>query len=291
MLSWVLCAVLLAVTVLLGVKLYLLKKNITEICAQFNERLSIDTNTPVTVSSGDKSIRYLASEINRELRILRRQRRQYLEGDKRQKEAVTNISHDLRTPLTAISGYLELLEREESSDAVRRYLAFIKNRTELMKQLTEELFSYTFILASEELNFEPVDIRAVLEESVLAFFGAFVKSGIEPRIQLPDAKVIKNLDKSAVSRVFSNILSNVLKYSDGDLYVKLTRDGEIEFANMASSLDEVSVGKLFDRFFTVETAHNSTGLGLSISKTLVEQLGGSVTAVYDDGRLRILIKF
>lgn len=291
MLSWFLCAVLLAAAVMLGVKLFLLKKNINEICAQFNERLFTDTNTPVTVSSGDKSICHLASEINRELRILRRQRRQYLEGDKRQKEAVTNISHDLRTPLTAINGYLELLEREESSDSVKRYLACIKNRTEVMKQLTEELFSYTFVLASGELNVEPVDIRAVLEESALAFFGAFAERGIEPQIRLPDSKVIKNLDKSAVSRVFGNILGNVLKYSDGDLYVELTRGGEIEFSNTASALDEVSVGKLFDRFFTVETARNSTGLGLSISKALVERMGGSIEAVYDGGRLRILIKF
>ena len=91
--------------------------------------------------------------------------------------------------------------------------------------------------------------------------------------------------------MFSNILNNALKYSDGDLSITLRDNGEIIFSNTAFALNEVQVGKLFDRFFTVEAARNSNGLGLAISKTLVEQMGGTIQAKLEDGRLYIFIRF
>lgn len=92
-----------------------------------------------------------------------------------------------------------------------------------------------------------------------------------------------------MTRVLGNIISNAIKYSDGDLNVSLSEDGEIIFSNMAYGLDEVQVGRLFDRFYTVETARKSTGLGLAISKTLIEQMNGTITADYENGRLNIHI--
>lgn len=291
MLPWILCALFASASVFLTAKLFYIKKSINQICILFGERLSTDTNTLITVSSGDKDIRFLAESINKELRVLRRQQIQYLKGDKELKEAVANISHDLRTPLTAISGYLELLETEHKSEAAQRYISFIRNRTEALKQLTEELFRYTVVLSAEKPKLENTDIRAVLEESILSFWGVLVERGIAPTISLPDVPVVKQLDKSALSRVFGNIINNVLKYSDGDLCVELEKNGKIIFSNMASGLDGVQVGKLFNRFFTVETAHNSTGLGLSISKALVEQMEGTIRAEYENDRLSIVIEF
>lgn len=97
--------------------------------------------------------------------------------------------------------------------------------------------------------------------------------------------------KASLSRVFGNVLSNVLKYNDGDLNISLHSDGVIEFTNTAANLSEVQVGKLFDRFFSVESARNSIGLGLAIAKTLVEQMNGRISAQYNDGRLTIRIFF
>ena len=109
--------------------------------------------------------------------------------------------------------------------------------------------------------------------------------------QLSDNCVEKQLNREALARVFSNILNNALKYSDGDLEITLREDGAIVFSNTASGLNEIQVGKLFDRFFTVEAARNSGGLGLAISKTLVEQMGGSISAKLIDHVLSIQIKF
>lgn len=288
-LPWFIIAVLLAVIIALGVKIYLLKKSINEIEMLFDECLSADTNMLVTVSSRDKNIRSLAGKINVQLRELRRQRHRFQQGDTELKNAVTNISHDLRTPLTAICGYLDLLEKTEKSAEAERYLKIIGERCEVLKNLTDELFRYSVIMSAKEDTPEEIVLNSLLEESLAGFYAVLVGRGITPEIVMPDKPVIGTAGRESLLRVFSNILGNVVKYSDGDLRVELTEQGRIIFENSAQNLDEIKVGRLFDRFYTVESASNSTGLGLAIAKTLVEQMHGEISAEYADGRLRIII--
>lgn len=287
----IIIGILLLIIFALLAKVYFLRKSAQEIRDAFRDRLTADTNTLIDISTRDPYMRKLAADINVQLRLLRQQRHKYLSGDRELKEAVTNISHDLRTPLTAICGYLDLLEREEKGENTARYLSLIGNRVDAMKQLTEELFRYSVILSTEEMTLETVHINGVLEESIAAFYGALTNRGIQPEIRITESRIERQLNREALGRVFSNILNNALKYSDGDLSITLRDDGEIIFSNTASALDEVQVGKLFDRFFTVETARNSNGLGLAISKTLVEQMGGTIQAKLQDSRLYICICF
>lgn len=135
----IIIGILLLIIFVLGAKVHFLRKSAQEITEGFRDRLTADTNMLIDISSRDAYMRKLASEINVQLRMLRKERRRYQQGDLELKEAVTNISHDLRTPLTAISGYLDLLEREEKSENVERYLTQIHNRTEALNNLTEEL--------------------------------------------------------------------------------------------------------------------------------------------------------
>lgn len=272
-------------------KIYLMHKAALEIGEAFEEKLASDTNTLIDISSRDPYLFHLAASINTQLRILRSQRHQYQNGDRELKEAVTNISHDLRTPLTAICGYLDLLKKEPLTGNAVRYLSLIENRTEAMKQLTEELFRYSVILSTQELDMETVCLNGVLEESIASFYAALTSRGIRPQIHMSGKRIEKQLNREALSRVFSNILSNALKYSDGDLEITLHDDGEIVFSNTASGLNEIQVGKLFDRFFTVEAARNSGGLGLAIAKTLVEQMGGTISAEFENSKLSIHIRF
>ena len=291
MLPWIISAGFFLTAAGLLIKIRMMQKSADEIRKIFGECLLEDTNMQITVSSGDRHIRRLAADINRELKLLRAQRRRYQQGDRELKEAVTNISHDLRTPLTAINGYLELLEEEEKSEAAKRYLSCIKNRTEAMKGLTEELFCYTIVRAEEPKKKEETDISGVLEESLLSFYGAMVSKGIVPEIQVPDKKIIRNVNKASLVRVFGNITSNMIKYSEGEMKVKLLENGEMHFSNKAPKLQAVQVEKLFDRFFTVEDARISTGLGLSIAKTLTEEMGGSIRAEYREETLTIFLIF
>ena len=283
--------ILILIIFVLLAKVYFLRKSAQELAEAFCDRLAADTNTLIDISTRDPYMRKLAADINVQLRLLRQQRHKYLTGDRELKEAVTNISHDLRTPLTAICGYLDLLDNEDKSENTSRYLSLIGNRVEAMKQLTEELFRYSVILSTGELVLEPVCVNGVLEESIAAFYGVLTNRGIQPEIHITENRIDRQLNREALGRVFSNILNNALKYSDGDLEIFLHDDGELIFSNTASRLNEVQVGKLFDRFFTVEAARNSNGLGLAISKTLVEQMGGSISAELVNKKLIIHIRF
>lgn len=292
MLPWLLCGILALAVVILLVRLWLLRRSLDEITGQLGERLSQDTNSPIFLSTRDAHARRLAAELNLQLKELRQARQKFQQGDMELKNAITNISHDLRTPLTAIQGYLDLLEREEAlSPNTRRYLDSIHNRMEAMTRLTEELFRYSLAADLPELKLEPVDLRRCLEESLVSFYAAMVQRGITPEISMPEGPVVRSLDPSAVSRIFGNIISNALKYSDGDFSAALDSGGTVVFSNSAHGLDPVSAGKLFDRFYTVETGRGSTGLGLSIARLLTERLGGSIQAGWADDRLDITVAF
>lgn len=286
-----LCIALLMVIVLCLIKILLMRKSAKEISEEFSEKLKNDTNTLIAISTNDKVMKTLAYNLNTQLKKLREQRHRFVQGDVELKNAVTNISHDLRTPLTAISGYLDLLDNVEKSEAAERYIEVIKNRTEVLKQLTEELFRYSIITSPEYDNsVELVVVNGVLEESILGFYAALQERKIIPNISMTENKVIRKVNRAALSRIFSNLINNAIKYSDGDLNITLTDVGKITFSNTASGLSEVDVKRLFDRFYTVENARKSTGLGLSISRILIEQMKGTISAQYENEKLSICIQ-
>ena len=289
-LLFIIIGILLLMIFVLLAKVYFLRKSAQEIADAFRDRLTADTNTLIDISTRDPYMRKLAADINVQLRLLRKERHRYQQGDQELKEAVTNISHDLRTPLTAINGYLDLLEREEKSEKVQRYLSQIQNRTEVLKNLTEELFRYSVVTSSQELKPERMDVVRALEESLLSFYAVMQEKGIQPEIDLSGEPVFRELDAGAVNRIFSNIISNALKYCDGDLSVAMNTDGSITFTNTAHNLNAVAVGRLFDRFYTVEASRSSTGLGLSIARQLTERMGGTIEADYRNSKLTIMLR-
>lgn len=291
LLPWILVALLGVLLLILAGKVYTLRKSARQLREGMARQLERETNTLLSVSSGDREMRALADALNGQLAQLRAERQRCQHGDLELKEAITNISHDLRTPLTAIVGYLALLEGEEKSEAVERYLSQISNRTQVLHQLSEELFAYALLTAPQPLHPQRVDLRGLVEEALLSYCGAMEQRGMEPTIQLPAGRVERNLDPTAAGRVLSNIISNALKYSAGDFAVTMTPDGVITFANSAPDLNPVLVQRLFDRFFTVETARHSTGLGLSIAKLLTQQMEGTLEAKYQEGQLVITLSF
>lgn len=287
----ILClATAIAVIVLMTVKIYLLKKSAREIADKFADRLQTDTNTLIDISSRDKDMRSLADSINKQLRILRKEHLLYHQGNTELKNAITNISHDIRTPLTAIYGYLNMMQKTDDPEKQAKYISIMKERSELMKQLTEELFRYSVILSDDSLTeTERVNVGQVLEDSIMGYYGALEQNGIVPNVTLTEHKIIRELNKAYLSRIFSNLLNNAVKYSNGDLDITMNDTGEITFSNTAKELSAVEVEQLFDRFYTVEVGRNSTGLGLSIARTLVERMGGSITADFKNDKLSIRI--
>ncbi len=279
-------------TLILLLRLLSLRHALREVADELDEKLAADTNTLISISSGDCAVRALAARINAQLQALRRERLRLQNGDAALKNAVANVSHDLRTPLTAICGYLDLLSQEYASPQAARYLAVVRERADAMRALTQELFQYSVLSsAAEEMKRAPVCLNDILEQSLAGLYAELSAREIAPVIHFPEKPVVRMLDADALRRIFDNILSNAAKYSGGDLDVALAVDGTVEFANSAPGLTRVQAERLFDRFYTVQTGSSATGLGLSIARTLTEKTGGTISAQYQAGRLCIRVCF
>lgn len=281
------------INLILLAKIVVLRTSIRNLRLDYEERAKIKSNTLLRVYSRDVEMRKLTITLNKTLEKLRESFQQYEQGNMEIQTAITNITHDLRTPLTSISGYLELSEELEKSDDLKRYLDIIKERTDTMKNLTEELFDYSLNTVGETTEEKSeVFINRVLEDCVMNFYPSFMDREIEPVLDITEKRIVRTLYPSYVERIITNLLSNALKYSDGDLEITLSENGKLTFANSAKALSNVEVNKLFNRFFTVENArNNSTGLGLSIVKIFAQRMDCKLDAKYDDGKLVIEIDF
>ena len=283
--------ILFLICIFLAVKLYVIKQSIKEIEKSFSKILRTDTNNIIAISSSDKDIKNLTINLNNNLSELRGQKLQYKNGNQELKKIITNISHDLRTPLTAIKGYVDLIEQEKLSNNQKKYLKVIQKKSNELTELTGQLFEYTKLMDIDvKIKKEECCINEILEETLVSYYSIFKEQDIIPNISICSRKVYKIVNKISIIRVFENILSNVIKYSNGDLKVEMQENGTITFSNKATSLDETTVQKIFDRYFSVENAKESTGIGLSIAKQLVELNNGSIKAEYVNGYLIIEIK-
>lgn len=283
-------SILLLICIILTLKIYSIKKSIKEIQKSIENILNTDTNNLILIS--DASVKKLAIFLNKELKEMRKQKLQYEYGNQELKRNITNVSHDLRTPLTAIKGYIELLKEESLTQNGRKYISVINRKTEELTELTEQLFDFAKILDTDMvLTKEKCYLNELLEEVLASYYPIFKEKDIVPEVLICKEKVEKVVNKASMIRVFENIFSNVVKYSNGNFKVELKNDGEIIFSNKATSLDATTVQKIFDRYFSVENAKESTGIGLSIAKQLVELNGGNISADYVKGILVIEVRF
>lgn len=288
---FIISIILFVICMTLIIKIYLNNKDIKKIGENLEEILTNDTNNLITVSTSNKQIKKVAGKLNTELKKLRKVKIQYENGSEELKRTITNISHDMRTPLTAISGYIELMENNIEAEEVnnskskiirreenkQKYLKIIKRKTSELIELTEQLFKFSTTMDTLwKIDKENCCINEILEEILAEYYSIFKKKNIVPEINICNEMIYKNLNKNSLIRIFENILSNMIKYSDGNFKIKLERSGKIIFSNKAKKLDTTTVQKIFDRYFTVENANNVTGVGLSIAKQLVEINEGNI---------------
>lgn len=303
---FIISIILFVICMILIIKIYLNNKDIKKIGENLEEILTNDTNNLITVSTSNKQIKKVAGKLNTELKKLRKVKIQYENGSEELKRTITNISHDMRTPLTAISGYIELMENnieaEEANNSKskimrreenkQKYLKIIKRKTSELIELTEQLFKFSTTMDTLwKIDKENCCINEILEEILAEYYSIFKKKNIIPEINICNEMIYKNLNKNSLIRIFENILSNMIKYSDGNFKIKVERSGKIIFSNKAKKLDTTTVQKIFDRYFTVENANNVTGVGLSIAKQLVEINEGNIIAKYMDKNLVIEVQF
>ena len=263
-------------------------KNITRELEEITEK---DTNLLLSTSSGDKSIKILVDSLNKELKKLLSLKREYSKGIFDVKKSAENIAHDIRTPLTAIKGYVDLLEEEELSEEGRKYLDIIRGRTQYLKSLTDELFLSLSMKSRGVLNLSNIDAKSILEEALVSYYNEFKKKGMSPSLMTPNEKVIIKADSKALYRAYSNIISNALKYGEGEFKVEMDEKGNTIFSNLAPNMDSVEANKLLDRYYTISDAKASSGIGLSISKEILQEMGGELKVKLENNRLYISITY
>ena len=287
-----LCIIILFITSIISIKYILLKLSLNKLYKDFELIINSDTNNLLTISCNDKNLKEFINKLNKNLKKLRKLELEYNQGNINLKHTITNISHDLRTPLTAIKGYLDILDKKNFTKEQIKYFNIINTKVNDLVNLTEELFNYSKILDKAYLiKKEQVCLNIVLEEVFCSYYDLFKNNNIIPKIDITSNKIIKEIDLICFKRIIENIISNLLKYSNKSIYIKLDNTGSITFINKTKKLDKVSVGKIFDRYFTVESSRKSNGIGLSIAKELVILNNGEITAKYINNKLIIKIVF
>ena len=285
-----LCLLLLvAVALLIHIKLQL-----RSLSAQLNKRLNDGSRNYVHVSLLDSSVSRLASEMNKCF-VQDDQAKQTLEREEKQfRETIANISHDLRTPLTSIKGFLQLLERENPTEAQRKRLAVIRKHSNELGDLIEHFFEYSYLLSNDaELHYERFCLTDETAECIAAAVLQLEEKGINVNIGQFD-RVLLTADREKTTRIIQNLIRNCIQHSGGDITVDVSEENgtaRLTISNPVIDSSAIEPERLFDRFYTAEKSRRkSTGLGLSIVRLLAEQMNGKAYATLDGNRLSITVE-
>lgn len=248
------------------------------------------------LSLPNKNIENLIVEINTLIDDKRKMENIYKEKDKELREAIANMSHDLRTPLTSIMGYVYLLNDDKLDKEERKeYLKIIEKRSLVLNDLITNFYGLSRIQADQyEIKLEPVNLELVLGEIIAAFYETLDYKFGEPEINIEEGLGPVLGDKQALNRIFTNLIENIIKHGEGEVKVSLKKKNKyivMEFSNKAEELEPKDVNRIFEKFFTkdrMRTGQN-TGLGLAIVKLLVEKQGQKIEAKKVGNRLVINI--
>lgn len=248
------------------------------------------------LSLPNKNIENLIVEINTLIDDKRKMANIYKEKDMELREAIANMSHDLRTPLTSIMGYVYLLNDDKLNKEERKeYLKIIEKRSLVLNDLITNFYGLSRIQADQyEIKFEPVNLELVLGEIIAAFYETLDYKFGEPEINIEEGLGPVLGDKQALNRIFTNLIENMIKHGEGEVKISLKKKNKyivMEFSNKAEELESKDVNRIFEKFFTkdrMRTGQN-TGLGLAIVKLLVEKQGQKIEAKKVGNRLVINI--
>ncbi|MBP3887732.1 MAG: HAMP domain-containing histidine kinase [Cellulosilyticum sp.] len=282
-----------------GITLFLLsQKEVKSLIEQLEKFKSNPTNQEIRLRGGNKLCEQLAIKINETLREKKRLQSEYIKMDRQLREAVANISHDLRTPLTSIMGYVQLLEQEHLiEDKRNQYLKIIKGRAENLKSLIESFYELSK-LESEDYTIccEEIHLERIFCELVANFYQDFVDKNLEIQMNIEENLPSIWADEKATTRILLNLIQNALRYAKKNIEVNISQEEErvkIQIANEAGELKAEDVPHLFDRFFMVNRVRNGegTGVGLAVVKKLVAMINGKVDARLVENQLIIGIYF
>lgn len=290
--------ILATMVALLLTRLLLLRRELGRMTEQLRCYNIQTTGQKINLTLFDRRLEALAVQINRQSDLIvdAEALRRRTENELRQ--TIANISHDIRTPLTSIIGFVQLLETENvTPEEKREYITIVKNRTKRLQALLNDFFELSVIESSDyRLKTERIGMTTLLIDTLVGFYDRFNEKNITLEIQLPVEEVTVYADESAVRRVLENLLANTVKHAAGLVVICFEqhfKTAEFTIVNEAKELSQSDVRFLFDRFYMVDRTRSAqgSGLGLSIAKGLMDQMNGTLTAELDGSRLTMTCRW
>ena len=255
-----------------------------------------ETNKIVSGEYGGGCITDLINNINALSEQCSMFKAKCITNENNMKETITNISHDIRTPLTSLSGYFQLLCQCDTASEEENYSKIIKQQIIILEEMLEELFTYAKLSnESYEMPLTQCHTNKILRDAIFGFYYDFKKANILPEISIPEKPIYIVSNEMALKRVFQNVLRNVMEHGKKYVGVTLRRNnGEVEiiFSNDIANDAEIDTSRIFDRFYKADVARttSSTGLGLAIAKELLNKMNGSISATVSNNRFEIMIR-
>lgn len=295
---YLIIAVLTIAVIYLLVRLLSLKMALKGAGKQLKEiNRELEENRIVKLTVPDKDAEELLTVVNESLQAIREQKNVYVKREKELKQQIENISHDLRTPLTSMLGYLRLMETGGLSPEEKEDLQTVIRKAERLQELITQFYEYTKVTSSDySLTLESIEVTKLLREALADAYTELEKRQLEVEVNIPQGPLEITGNVNAMQRVLQNLLQNAVRYAKSYLEVIVSEEEgavEIIFANDVEDLNVSDVERLFERFYTPDASRTqgSTGLGLTIAKEFVEKMKGSMESELVGEKLRIVMRF
>jgi signal transduction histidine kinase len=290
--------VLLLVIAIQTARRHTLERGLLQAAQRMKAQLSNETTVRLALPCPSRGAEQLLAGLNDLLELRQQERADYRRKEQQLRRQIANVSHDLRTPLTSILGYLQLLEQEDLSPEKREeYFQIVEGRARTLQSFIASFYDLSRIEGGElPLERELVDLGRTLSDQLAAAYEQIEEAGLEMEVDVADGLPPVWADSGAVTRVFSNLLTNALRHGTGALSVKLYREGGCivsAFSNQAEGITAEDVDHVFERFYTADKMRTgqSTGLGLAIVKALAERMGHTAAARWEDGWFTVLVRW
>lgn len=295
MLIWAITATVLSVAILILFIAY--RRQVRSTCRHLAFMKQHKTNLRLHSNLPFSELYELEDSINALLDGADELRHKAEHNEQNLKDAITNISHDIRTPLTSLDGFFQLLKNADSEEEREQCVEVIQNRINNLKYMLEELFTYTKLQNQDyQLQTEPVELTQCIGSALIAFYNDFQEKGIDVQTAFAEEEITVNCNPEAVQRIVQNVLKNVLDHGSKAVKVALNREKKrvvFTCANQVDNPNRIDISQLFTRFYKADPArtHSSTGLGLAIAKGLAERMHGGMSAALEDDWFAVTVWF
>ena len=295
---WIIIVILAAGMGILAICLICYEKQVRHLKKQLEFLKAEDSNQLLTSVCAVGQTGEMINVMNQVLEKMREEQRKLYRANRSYRESITGISHDIRTPLTSMKGYVQLLEHPGTpKEKKEQYLRTVERRMEDLTELLNQLFEYARLEAGElELNREKLNVTNLFAETVSMFYEDFAAKGLEPQVSVSKEALFIKADRHALSRILENLMKNALVHGNGSYRFSLDSwegNARICIANETDEIEKKELESIFERFYTTDQSRTrrSTGLGLAIAREFTVQMGGEIGAYFEDRHFTVEVCF